>query len=74
MNEKSVIKVFSVKDGRHKYYVQEMPVFYMSERRFAVMKNRRRLCNALFQNKDEAIRFLLRHLFGEHGTSELELQ
>lgn len=70
---KSVIKVFSVKDGAHHYYVQEMPGLWRCSRDFAIMKDRERFYFGRMKTKQEAIAWLLKRLLVEMGQRSIDL-
>lgn len=71
---KSVIKVFSVKDGAHHYYVQEMPGLYGCGRDFAIMKDRERFYyGGRMKTKQEAVAWLLKRLLVEMGQRSIDL-
>ena len=66
MNEGSVVKVFSIKDGNRHYYVQEMPGPWGMGRDWAVMKDRRRLYQQRFRSKKDAVCWLLGYVQREY--------
>lgn len=70
---KSVVKVFSVKDGAHHYYVQEMPGLWSSGRDFAIMKDRERYYYGRMKTKQEAVAWLLKRLLVDMGKRSIEL-
>lgn len=72
-NEKSVVKVFSVKDGGHSYYVQEMPGLWGLGRDFAVMKDRERFYYGRFKTKEEAKAWLLKRLLLDMGQRAIDM-
>lgn len=72
-NEKSVVKVFSVKDGGHSYYVQEMPGMWGFGRDFAVMKDRERFYYGRFKTKEEAKAWLLKQLLIDMGQRAIDM-
>lgn len=72
-NEKSIVKVFSVKDGGHSYYVQEMPGLWGLGRDFAVMKDRERFYYGRFDTKDKAKAWLLKRLLVDMGQRAIDL-
>lgn len=73
MKSGEVVKVFSIKDAAHHYYVQEMPGFWGIGRDFVVMKDRRRLYAQRWKDQESAIRWLLSYLLRELGQPELDL-
>lgn len=73
MKSGEVVKVFSVKDASHHYYVQEMPGFWGIGRDFVVMKDRRRLYAQRWKDSESAIRWLLSYLLRELDQPELYL-
>lgn len=73
MKSGEIVKVFSVKDANHHYYVQEMPGFWGVGRDFVVMKDRRRLYAKRWEDRKSAIRWLLSYLQCELGQPELDL-
>lgn len=70
---KSVVKVFSVKDGAHHYYVQEMPGLYGLNRDFAIMKDRERFYYGRMRTKREAVAWLLKRLLIDMGQRSIDL-
>lgn len=70
---KSIIKVFSVKDGVHHYYVQEMPGLWNCGRDFAIMKDRERFYYGRMKTKQEAVAWLLKRLLVEMGQRSIDL-
>lgn len=71
---KSILKVFSIKDGTHHYYVQEMPGMWSLERDFAVMKDRERFYyGGRFKTKQEAVAWLLKRLLVDMGQRSIDL-
>lgn len=68
-----VCKVFTVKDGRHTYYVQEMPGMWNRGRDFAVMKDRMRFHFGRFKTKEEAKSWLLKRLLVDMGQRAIDL-
>ena len=73
MNETSVLKVLTVKDGKCTYYVQEMPGFWMCGRDYAVMCNRKRMYDGRFKTKEEAKAWLLKRLLTDMGQRAIDL-
>lgn len=71
-NEKSVVKVFSVKWRGHHYYVQEMPGLWGLGRDFAVMKDRERWCYDRFKTQREAVEWCLAALCRELNQLEID--
>lgn len=71
MDESSIYKVFVVKDGKHTYYVQEMPGSWGMGRDYAVMKDRKRLYAGRFDSKDKAVTWLLKHLLQERNQTAI---
>lgn len=69
---KSVIKVFSVKDGAHHYYVQEMPGMWSCGRDFAIMRDRERFYYGRMKTKQEAVAWLLKRLLVEMGQRSID--
>lgn len=65
MKSGEVIKVFSVKDASHHYYVQEMPGYWGLGRDYTVMKDRRRLYAGRFKTAREAVAWLIAYLTRE---------
>lgn len=70
---KSIVKVFSIKDGNHHYYVQEMPGFYGIGRDYAIMKDRERFYYGRMRTRQEAISWLLKRLLVEMGQRTIDL-
>lgn len=73
MEEKSVVKVLTVKDGKSTYYVQEMPAFWGCGRNYAVMCNRKRLYYGRFDTKELAKAWLLKRLLSDMGQRAIDL-
>ena len=71
MKSGEVVKVFSVRDGVHHYYVQEMPGFWGLGRDFVVMKDRRRLYAERFKTARKAVAWLLAYLCREISAETL---
>jgi hypothetical protein len=65
MKSGKVVKVFSIKDAAHNYYVQEMPGYWGIGRDFVVMKDRRRLYAGRFKTAREAVVWLIAYLTRE---------
>lgn len=72
-SERSIVKVFTVKEGGHTYYVQEMPGLWGLRRDFAVMKDRERFYYGRFKTKEEAKAWLLKRLLVEMGQRTLDM-
>lgn len=72
-SEKSIVKVLTVKEGGHTYYVQEMPGLYGLGRDFAVMKDRERFYYGRFKTKEEAKSWLLKRLLVDMGQRVLDM-
>ena len=69
-----IVKVFSIKDGGHHYYIQEMPGYWSLGRDYAVMKNRKRLHSSRFNSRQRAIVWLLKLLVQDYEKQmELDL-
>lgn len=66
-----IVKVFSIKDGGHHYYIQEMPGYWDFGRDYAVMKDRKRLYYGRFKSRQQAIIWLLKLLVQNY---EMQLQ
>lgn len=73
MDEKSVVKVFVVKDGAHTYYIQEMPGYWGIGRDYAVMKDRKKLYGGRMSSLDDAKRWLLLQLIRDLEQQTLDL-
>lgn len=71
--EKSVVKVFSIKDSGHQYYVQEMPAMWNRGRDYAVMKDRERFYYGRFKTKEEAKAWLLKRLLVNMGQRAIDM-
>lgn len=70
---KSIVKVFSVKDGGHHYYVQEMPGLWGLGRDFAIMKDRERFYYGRMKTRQEAVAWLLKRLLIDMGQRSIDL-
>ena len=73
MSEKSIVKVLTIKEGGHTYYVQEMPGLWGLGRDFAVMKDRERFYYGRFKTKEEAKSWLLKRLLVDMGQRAIDL-
>lgn len=71
-NENSIIKVLTIKENGHCYYVQEMPKTYNLGRDFAVMKDRKRLTPLRFDRYEEAKAWLLKRLLVDMGQRSID--
>ena len=71
--DNSITKVFTVKDGKHHYYVQRMPGYWGMGIDFVVMKDRKRLNLQRFSAKKQAVGWLLAYLCREIDALELDL-
>lgn len=72
-SEKSIVKVFTIKDGGHTYCVQEMPGMWQCGRDYAVMKDRVRFYYGRFKSKEEAKAWLLKRLLVDMGQRAIDL-
>ena len=70
---KSIVKVFTIKDGAHHYYVQEMPGLWSRDRDFAIMRDRERFYYGRMKTKQEAVAWLLKRLLVEMGQRSIDL-
>lgn len=61
-----IVKVFSIKDAGHHYYIQEMPGYWDCGRDYAVMKDRKRLYYGRFKSRQQAIIWLLKLLVQDY--------
>lgn len=74
--EGNVVKVFSVKDGKHHYYVQRMPGYWGLGIDYVVMKDRKRLNLERFSGvngRKQAVGWLLAYLCRQLDQLELDL-
>lgn len=69
--ETGVVKRMSVKLGKDKFWVQEMPGFYANGRDYAVMMNRRQLSHVRYKTAHEAAAWLIAYLTRELNSEKI---
>ena len=67
MYDQSIVKVFTIKDGKHHYYVQEMPEPWTDRRVYRIMKDRRIMVERTYTARERAVAVLLCQLATDYG-------